>query len=104
MAIALPRPWPRALLSGTKSVKIHGMYVDVNAEIASLDSFSAHADQEGLLQWLDSAPSKPKGVLLVHGEPAASDELRRLVGERLHVRARVPELGDTLELRGRSSG
>jgi metallo-beta-lactamase family protein len=70
-----------ALLGGAESVKIHGAYVPVRAEVAHLDSLSAHADREQLLAWL-GALRAPRRVFVTHGEPVAADALRLAIEER----------------------
>jgi metallo-beta-lactamase family protein len=57
------------LKTGQPTVKIFGLEKIVKAEIAIMDSFSAHADYSeiiGLLKCQDS--SKVKNLFLVHGE------------------------------------
>ena len=46
------RGYGAALAAGADSLKIHGRYYGVKAEVEKVDLFSAHADQEGLLTWL----------------------------------------------------
>lgn len=77
------------LAAGVDSVKIHGRYVPVRAEVKQLGLLSAHADRQDLLDWLRACPSKPHEVFVVHGEPSASDALRRHVKDELGQRARV---------------
>ncbi|MEK2646217.1 MBL fold metallo-hydrolase [Bdellovibrio sp. BCCA] len=90
------RGW--SLATGKKQVKVHGNYISINAQIIQSDSFSAHADQEELLSWLSEIPKSPKGVFLVHGEPSASDELRKLIAERLKMDVTVPILNSSYNL------
>jgi metallo-beta-lactamase family protein len=87
-----------ALLGGATSVKIHGQYVPVRAEVAHLDSFSAHADRDGLLRWLQALPAPPREVFVNHGEPVAADALRLAIEERLGWRVRVAEYSQPIEL------
>jgi metallo-beta-lactamase family protein len=87
-----------ALLRGAESVKIHGHYVPVRAEITELDVFSAHADQEELIRWVGSCRRPPRQVILVHGGAEASDELRRRIKERLGYPTRVAEHGERMEV------
>jgi len=87
------------LASGAKSVRIYGQDVPVNAEVITLRTASAHADADEILAWLDSAPRQPRAVFLVHGEPGASDELRKRIERELHWEARVPEYRDSVDLR-----
>jgi metallo-beta-lactamase family protein len=87
-----------ALASGTSSIKIHGAYVPVRAEVIKLDVFSAHADREGLLEWLAACERAPRRVFVAHGEPVASDALRLGIEEKLGYRAEVPEYLERFEL------
>jgi metallo-beta-lactamase family protein len=87
-----------ALIGGATSVKIHGQYVPVRAEVAHLDSFSAHADRDGLLRWLQALPAPPREVFVNHGEPVAADALRLAIEERLGWRVRVAEYSQPIEL------
>jgi metallo-beta-lactamase family protein len=86
-----------ALVAGAPEVKIHGEYVPVRARVIQIDNLSAHADQGELLAWL-RASGKPRRVFLTHGEPDASDTLRRRIGETLGWDVQVPQHGDTVEL------
>jgi metallo-beta-lactamase family protein len=58
----------RVLLDGSKQIRMMGRVFDVKAEIQRIGSFSAHADQKGLTQWLQAFTPKPAKVFLVHGE------------------------------------
>lgn len=84
-----------SLVSGAKSVRIHGRDVAVNAEVVQLQSASAHADANQLLTWLRTMPQAPNQVYVVHGEMGASDELRKRIKHELGWRAIVPEHGST---------
>lgn len=82
-----------ALVGGATAVKIHGQYVPVRAEVVHLDALSAHADRDGLLDWLGKLPRAPKRVFVNHGEPVAADALRLAIEERFGWPACVPEQG-----------
>lgn len=85
-----------SLLAGATEIKVHGGYVPVRARIEHADSFSAHADRDGLLAWIGAAQERPKRVMLVHGEPAASDSLRRSIQDRFSLPCSVAEHGQTV--------
>ncbi|MCX7848186.1 MAG: MBL fold metallo-hydrolase [bacterium] len=57
----------RLLLNKQPSVRINGEVVPVHAHIDNYDTFSAHADQRGLAQWIQAQPSL-RAIFLVHGE------------------------------------
>jgi metallo-beta-lactamase family protein len=84
-----------SLIGGSKSIRIHGQDVAVNAEIVQLASASAHADAGQLMQWLRTMPQRPDQVYVVHGEMQASDALRTRIQHELGWRALVPEHGST---------
>lgn len=86
-----------AMLAGAQAIKIHGAYVPVRAEVANLDSLSAHADREQLLTWLGTQ-GKPKRVFVTHGDPVASDALRLAIEERYGWPCTVPDYLQSLEL------
>lgn len=87
-----------ALLGGAREVKIHGEYVPVRAEVASLGSISAHADRNELLAWIGRLPHAPQRVFVTHGEPVAADRLRLAIGERFDWSTTVPEHRQSVEL------
>jgi metallo-beta-lactamase family protein len=84
----------RDLLDGATALKIFGRYVRVRAEVAGLDDLSAHADSDGLVRWLRSAPTPPSTCYIVHGEPAASAALATRIDADLGWCATVPQLGE----------
>lgn len=86
-----------ALVGGSEAVKIHGAYVPVRAEVANLDTLSAHADREQLLAWL-GALRRPKRVFVTHGEPVAADALRLAIEERHGWPVTVPEYLESRKL------
>ncbi len=80
----------RALLDGARSVKIHGRYIPVRAQVVGLSEFSAHADSDELIDWLSAAPSAPETVYVVHGEDHARAELARRIQDELDWTAVTP--------------
>jgi len=80
-----------AMLSGAESVKIHGEYVPVRAEVDIINNLSAHADADEILGWLKNFAQPPRETFITHGEPAAADALRRRIEEQLGWRVSVPD-------------
>ncbi len=60
-----------SMVGGADSIKIHGAYVPVRAEVKNLDMLSGHADADEILRWLRGFKSPPKMTFITHGEPAA---------------------------------
>lgn len=87
-----------ALVNGAESVKIHGEYWPVKAEIHNLDSMSAHGDYNEILAWLEQGSLKPEKVYITHGEAVASDTMRKHITEKFGWDAEVPELFEEVEI------
>ena len=87
-----------AMTRGAESIKIHGTYVPVRAEVDNLHMLSAHADADEIMAWLRNFRSPPKETFVTHGEPAAADALRYRIAEELGWACSVPAYRDTVEL------
>lgn len=87
-----------AMIGGAETVKIHGEYIPIRAEVSHLDGLSAHADSDELMRWIRGFKRAPHTTFIVHGEPTASDALRHRVEEELGWKAHAPDLGQVVEL------
>ena len=54
---------------------LDGERFDIKARVHALSGYSAHADQKGLIEWVEAMGEKPGEIKLVHGEPEAQREL-----------------------------
>lgn len=88
----------RSLVDGAQFVRMHGQEVDVRARIASVQSFSVHADGRELTEWLSTASEKPNHVFVVHGESGVADTFAQHIVDTLHWDARAPHAGETVAL------
>ena len=88
-----------ALASGQRTLRIYGEDIKIRAEVAALDGFSAHADADGLMGWMKSAPKPPRMTYITHGEPESAEALRLRIKHELGWPARVPEHLETVKLR-----
>jgi metallo-beta-lactamase family protein len=88
----------RRLLEGAKVVKVLGEEVEVRAGIHSIGGFSAHADQNGLLEWLRGFESKLRGIFVVHGEIEAQTEFAELLKRNFDAEIRIPGWGERFTL------
>ncbi|WP_438853324.1 MBL fold metallo-hydrolase RNA specificity domain-containing protein [Agromyces sp. M3QZ16-3] len=87
-----------ALQAGERSLRLFGRDVPIRAEVAMIESMSAHADAEQILGWMRTAPEPPGMTWVVHGEAHAADTLRARIRRELGWRARVPDLGQVAPL------
>ena len=88
----------QAMVAGAASVRIHGQDVPVRAKVRNLETLSAHADADEIMAWLRNFQAPPKATFVTHGEPLASDALRRRIQNELGWACRVPELGESAVL------
>jgi metallo-beta-lactamase family protein len=79
-------------------VKVHGEYVQVRAQVTTLENISAHADYSEILNWLEQCNIGPRRVFVTHGEPVSADELRRRLIDRFGWHAMVPDDRQTVDL------
>lgn len=87
-----------ALLGGARALRIFGREVPIRAEVVHIDSMSAHADADEVLDWMRTAPRAPGAVYVTHGEPSAADTLRARIARELGWPARVPEHPESVRL------
>jgi metallo-beta-lactamase family protein len=65
---------------GTPGRKMIEKKVPIKAGIHTLTSYSAHADRQMLVDWVQSMPEPPKEIRLVHGEDDARLALAQALG------------------------
>lgn len=82
----------RQLLEGAHELKFFGKLYSVKAEIHHIESLSAHADQQGLLDWTSSIKNIPEETFLIHGEPTAQEALRIKLRDTYGWKISIPEL------------
>lgn len=81
------------MLAGAKEISIFGVEHEVNAEVGSIRSMSAHGDFEDLSQWLACQdPREVKQLFLVHGEYDVQEEFKRRLVRKGFSDVIIPEL------------
>ncbi len=88
----------RKIHSGISPVRIHGQNFQVKAKVLTMNEFSAHADQPGLLTYLASVKGL-KNLFLVHGEKEQAESFKTIV-ESIYpeIKVEVPALGESFEI------
>jgi len=71
----------RAIVDGARSIRIFGEEVAVRARVYTINGFSAHADQQGLVDWLRGTDKAD--VRLVHGEQKSLEGLAAAIRTEL---------------------
>lgn len=86
------------IVRGKNPVRIHGKEREVKADIAQLYGLSAHADREGLFDYLDAVKPKPKRLFLTHGEEKVALRFAEEIRATRQIQASVPEFGERVTL------
>lgn len=90
----------RRLIEGASKVRLNGQNVQVKAKVELLEGWSAHADRDELLAFVEASLSekRPQTVFTAIGEPSTERFLAQRIHDYLGARAVVPELGETWEI------
>ncbi len=89
----------RKIMDGAEEVNILGNSYRVKSKIKSLDYFSAHADQNGLLDYLKfSPPTKLKNIFIVHGEEEQALPLKEKIINKGYSSVHFPPKGESFEI------
>ena len=88
----------RALVEGTKEVKLFGETIKVQAEILRLEGISGHADKKGLIRWIREFKKQPEMVFVVHGEDKVCDAFAECLKQDYGLQAKAPYSGDNFDL------
>jgi metallo-beta-lactamase family protein len=87
-----PRSLGGRLLAGEKEVGIFGVKHEVNAEVGSVRSMSAHGDYEDMSQWLACQDKKQvKKIFLVHGEYEVQQDFKNRLVKKGFTDVEIPE-------------
>jgi metallo-beta-lactamase family protein len=88
----------RRLRDGAQNVSLFGEPLRRRADVAALDGFSAHADQQELVAWVARLDPPPRRIFLVHGELDPAAVLAEQLEQRVGAEVRIPALGEQWDL------
>ncbi len=88
----------RKILDGEKTVKIFGEEIPVKCKVKAISGYSAHADQEQLLNWLKPMRLGLKKVFIVQGEEDQMEPLAQRIRDELAVETVIPTMGEEVML------
>lgn len=88
----------RQIVDGAKEVRILGQYYPVKARVLQINGFSAHADRDGLMNWLSSLRRPPRHLFITHGESSISRHFASFVRDKTGWQVSVPEYSDEVVL------
>ncbi len=85
----------RRLVDGAKKIKIYGEDIIVKAKVHTINGFSAHADQNGLIEWMSKFTKLDK-IFLVHGERDKQEIFQKEIEKRLHKKSHIVKHGEKI--------
>ena len=88
----------RVLLDGAETVKLFQEEISVQAELATIDGISGHADQKGLVKWLGGFTKKPELVFINHGEDQVTESFAEYLHFELGYQTAAPFSGAEYDL------
>lgn len=87
------------LMKGAKEVKIKNKTLEVRADIEVLDCFSAHGDQNDLIEFVQSQDkNKLKGVFLTHGTMEGMEAFKEKLTDLGFQNINMPVKGECFQL------
>lgn len=89
----------RELQEGAKNVNILSDDIAVIAKVETIESYSAHADQQRLQYWISKINKPIKKIFLVHGEPEIQDVLLHKIEDEEGMDVCIPKNEETIELK-----
>jgi len=72
--------------------------IKVKLQVYSAEGFSGHSDRNQLLNYIRSLPTRPKQVILCHGEPSKLLSLSQAIRKDFHIFTYIPEIGETIKV------
>ena len=86
------------LRNGIDKLKLYGEWKVVNIDIEIMDSFSAHADRNEIMDFMSNQKGKMKKLFLVHGEIDSQQAFKDLLHKNGYQNVEIPSLGDNYQL------
>ncbi len=86
----------RRIVDGAEKVRIFGEETAVNAQIWTVNRFSAHADQPALINWLSK--TKAEKAFLVHGDEDTLPDYQRSIQSKLGIETYIPAWKESINL------
>ena len=88
----------RLIVDGAEKLKLFGEDIICKAEIGKLEGKSGHADQNGLIEWINHFKEKPGMVFINHGEDKVTEAYARLLEDEYGFTASAPFSGAEFDL------
>ncbi len=87
----------RHIVDGARWVKIFNEDILIKASVHTINGFSAHADQEGIIKWISQMDDLYR-IYLIHGEEDKQTILRSVIENALDKKAHIVEPEEVIYL------
>lgn len=89
----------KRIVDRERTVRIFGEEHTLRCEVEVMNSLSAHADEDGLVDFLGHLDrERLRRLFLVHGSPPRQDALAARLAREGYENVEIPDLGDSVEL------
>jgi len=87
----------RKIVDGAKKINVYGEDIIVKANVHTINGFSAHADQNALIEWMSKFTKLDK-VFLIHGERDKQEIFQKEIEKRLDKKAHIVKFGEKINI------
>jgi len=88
----------REIVNGEKWIKIYGEEILVQSKVVTINGFSAHADQNELLEWIKPMSKSIKSLFLIHGEEEKQKIFKARIIEKFDLKVHIVEPKEVIGL------
>ncbi len=85
----------RKIIDGDKKINIYGEDIIIKAKVHTINGFSAHADQNGLIEWMRKFTKLDK-IFLIHGERDKQEIFQKEIEKRLAKKSHIVKYGEKI--------
>ena len=82
------------LIAGVNEINLFHEVKQVKAEVIRMDSFSAHGDQEEMIEFLNDQYKTVRQMFLVHGEIESQTTFKKVLADKGYQNIAIPARGD----------
>ena len=79
----------RDIVNNEKWIRIYSEDILVQSEIVTINGFSAHADQNKLLEWIKPMRKNLKALFIVHGEKEKEEVFKQKLIEKFNLKVHI---------------
>jgi len=70
------------LQQGCKQIEVDGQLIQVEAQLHTMSGYSAHADQQDLIEFVEAIEQRPESIHLIHGEAEVKRAFATMLEQR----------------------